>query len=208
MRHRVDGRKLGRTSAHRQALLRNLSSALFEKERITTTLAKAKELRRFAERLVTLAKRETLHARRRVLRDVPDRKVVAKLFDTLSARYAQRPGGYTRIIKLGPRRGDNAELAVIELVGAEVATGTAEAPASADAKKTAGKTRRVKTAKPAAGAAAEASPASKAPARKKKAARRSSKKAASAKTSKGESRKAKPSKAASKTTKGGSRSKG
>ena len=121
MRHRVAGRKLGRTSAHRQALMRNLSMALIEHERITTTLAKAKELRRFAERLVTLAKRETLHSRRRVLRHVPDRKLVAKLFDTLSARYAQRPGGYTRIIKLGPRRGDDAEMAVIELVDAEVA---------------------------------------------------------------------------------------
>jgi large subunit ribosomal protein L17 len=121
MKHRVAGRKLGRTSAHRQALLRNLSAALIDKERITTTLTKAKELRPFAERLVTLAKRESLHARRRALRHIPDRSIVAKLFDTLSARYAQRPGGYTRILKLGPRRGDNAEMAIIELVGAETA---------------------------------------------------------------------------------------
>ena len=116
MRHRVAGRKLGRTSEHRRALLRNLSTALFEKEKIKTTLAKAKELRPFAEKLVTLSKRETLHARRHVLREIHDRDVVAKLFDTLSARYAQRPGGYTRIFKLGPRRGDNAEMAIVELV--------------------------------------------------------------------------------------------
>jgi large subunit ribosomal protein L17 len=118
MRHRVAGRKLGRTTEHRIALLRNLSTALFEKEKITTTLAKAKELRPFAEKLVTLSKKETLHARRQVLRQIHKREVVAKLFDTLSARYAQRPGGYTRILKLGPRRGDHAEMAIIELVGA------------------------------------------------------------------------------------------
>ena len=126
MRHRMAGRKLGRTSEHRIALLRNLSTQLLEKERITTTLAKAKEVRRFTEKLVTMSKRETLHARRHVLRHIHNRDVVAKLFDTLSARYAQRPGGYTRVFKLGPRRGDNAEMALIELVGAETA---AERPA-------------------------------------------------------------------------------
>jgi large subunit ribosomal protein L17 len=119
MKHRVVGRKLGRTSAHRLALLRNLSTSLFEKERITTTLMKAKELRPFAERLLTLSKRETLHARRQVLRHIREKEVVSKMFDTLSARYAQRPGGYTRIVKLGPRRGDSAEMAIIELVGYE-----------------------------------------------------------------------------------------
>ena len=119
MRHRVARRKLGRTSEHRLALLRNLSTALLDKERIKTTLTKAKELRSFAEKLVTLSKKETLHARRLVLRHVHDPKVVAKLFETLSARYAQRPGGYTRIIKLGPRRGDHAEMALIEMVGSE-----------------------------------------------------------------------------------------
>jgi len=122
MKHRVAGRKLGRTSAHRLALLRNLSTSLFDKERITTTLMKAKELRPFAEKIVTLAKRETLHARRQVFQHIHDRSVVAKLFDSLSARYAQRPGGYTRIMKLGPRRGDNAEMAIIELVDSAVAT--------------------------------------------------------------------------------------
>src|SRR6185436_16055434 len=112
MKHRVAGRKLGRTSAHRLALLRNLSGALFAHERITTTLGKAKELRPFAERLVTLSKRESLDARRQVLRQIHDREVVSKLFDTISASFAQRPGGYTRILKLGPHRGDNAEMAI------------------------------------------------------------------------------------------------
>jgi len=116
MRHRVAGRKLGRTSEHRLALLRNLSSQLFANEKIQTTLAKAKELRPFAERLVTISKRGTLHARRQVMRHIHDRTVVSKLFDTLSARYDQRPGGYTRIIKLGNRAGDAAPLSLVELV--------------------------------------------------------------------------------------------
>jgi len=144
MRHRVAGRKLGRTTAHRVALMRNLSTALFDKERITTTLMKAKELRPFAERLVTLAKRETLHARRQVLRHIHDRTVVAKLFDTLSARYAQRPGGYTRIVKLGPRRGDNAEMAIIELLDSEAGAAKSEAP------KKKGRAKKKVEAKPAA----------------------------------------------------------
>jgi large subunit ribosomal protein L17 len=138
MKHRIAGRKLGRSTEHRLALLRNMSTSLFRAERIRTTLGKAKEVRPFAERLVTLAKRETLHARRQVLRHIHDRTVVGKLFDTLSARYAQRPGGYTRIVRLGPRRGDNAEMAILELVGAEVATaaeppkpGKGKAPAKA-----------------------------------------------------------------------------
>ena len=128
MKHRVAGRKLGRTSSHRLALLRNLSTQLFAHERITTTLMKAKEMRPFAERLLTLAKRETLHARRQVLRHVHDKDVVGKLFDTLSARYAQRPGGYTRIVKLGPRRGDAAEMAIVELVDAEPKAAKASPP--------------------------------------------------------------------------------
>ena len=116
MRHRVAGRKLGRTTEHRIALLRNLSTALFDKEKIATTLAKAKELRPFAERLLSVSKRESLHARRRVARHIHDRAVVSKLFDTLSARYAQRPGGYTRVMKLGPRVGDAAPMSIVELV--------------------------------------------------------------------------------------------
>jgi len=159
MRHRVAGRKLGRTTEHRTALLRNLSTALFDKEKITTTLAKAKELRPFAEKLVTLAKKETLHARRLVLRHVQDKKVVAKLLDTLSARYAQRPGGYTRILKLGPRRGDHAEMAIIELVGAE-GDGGAEKKSKAS-KKGKSKARKGRSAKAAAASAKEAKPAAK-----------------------------------------------
>jgi large subunit ribosomal protein L17 len=118
----MTGRKLGRTSEHRLALMRNMSTSLFEFERIKTTVQKAKELRRFAEKLITISKKESLHARRQVLRHVHKKAVVQKLFETLSPRYAQRPGGYTRIIKLGPRQGDNAEMAIIELVDAEIAT--------------------------------------------------------------------------------------
>ncbi len=140
MRHRIAGRRLGRTSEHRLALMRNMSTSLFDKERIQTTLQKAKELRSFAEKLITLSKKESLHARRLVLRDVHDKAVVSKLFDTLSARYSQRPGGYTRIIKLGPRRGDNAEMAIIELVDAEI--GGAPEPAPAKDKKAAGSKKK------------------------------------------------------------------
>ena len=121
MRHRVAHRKLGRTTPHRIALLRNLATALFEKERIRTTLPKAKELRPFAERLITLAKREEnrLHARRLAARHIQDPAVVKKLFDTIGSRFATRPGGYTRILRLGPRKGDGAEMAYLELVGYE-----------------------------------------------------------------------------------------
>ena len=133
MKHRVAGRKLGRTSMHRTALLRNLSTELFRHERIKTTLMKAKELRPFAEKLITLSKRETLHARRLVLRDIHDKDVVSKMFDTISSRFAQRPGGYTRIVKLGPRRGDNAEMALIELIGAETGKKAPAPPAGAAA---------------------------------------------------------------------------
>ena len=121
MRHRVAHRKLGRITPHRKALLRNLATALFERERIRTTLPKAKELRPYAEKLITLAKREDdrLHARRLVLRDIQDPTVVKKLFDSLGARYATRSGGYTRILRLGPRKGDGAEMAIVELLGSE-----------------------------------------------------------------------------------------
>jgi large subunit ribosomal protein L17 len=121
MRHRVAHRKLGRVTSHRLALLRNLATALFERERIRTTLMKAKELRPYAEKLITLAKRDEgrLAARRLVSRDIKDAKVVKKLFDTLGSRFAARPGGYTRILRLGPRRGDGAEMAIVELLGSE-----------------------------------------------------------------------------------------
>ncbi len=128
MRHRVSHRKLGRVTEHRIALLRNQAEALIRHERIETTIPKAKELRPFVERLITIAKRgiaggetngKSLHARRLVLRDIQDRDVVGKLFDTIAPRFEARPGGYTRILRLGYRRGDSAEVAQIELVGSE-----------------------------------------------------------------------------------------
>ena len=128
MRHRVSHRKLGRVTEHRIAMLRNQAQALLRHERIETTVPRAKELRPFVERIITIAKRglaggdsngKTLHARRLVLRDIHDRDVVAKLFDTLAPRFEARPGGYTRILRLGYRRGDSAEVAQIELVGSE-----------------------------------------------------------------------------------------
>ena len=116
MRHANRGRKLGRTAEHREALLRNMAISLFRHGRISTTTEKAKELRPFAERLITLAKRGDLHARRLAARDIQDREVLIQLFDAIGPRFAERPGGYTRILKLGHRRGDGAELAMIELV--------------------------------------------------------------------------------------------
>jgi large subunit ribosomal protein L17 len=116
MRHRISGRKLGRNASHRKAMFRNMVTSLFEHERVQTTDAKAKELRRVAEKLITLGKRGDLHARRLVLAYVRDKGVVAKLFDEISPRYAQRPGGYTRIIKVGERRGDGAPVSFLELV--------------------------------------------------------------------------------------------
>ena len=116
MRHRNDGYKLGRRTAHRWALFRNLLVALFRHERISTTETKAKAVRGLADQMVTLAKREDLHARRQVLSMVPDTEVVGRLFDTIAARFADRNGGYTRIIKAGPRPGDGAPLVFLELV--------------------------------------------------------------------------------------------
>ena len=121
MRHRVRGRKLGRTTAHRKALFRNQLSALFTHERIITTLAKAKELRPMAERMVTLAGTGSLPARRKVLTWVPDKVIVRRLFDEIAPRFTDRPGGYTRIMRLGRRHGDGAEMAVIEFVDYDLA---------------------------------------------------------------------------------------
>ena len=116
MRHRNAGRKLGRTSAHRRAMLRNMVTSLLEHEQIETTDAKAKELRRVAERMITLGKRGSLHARRQALRVVRSREVAAKLFEELAERYRTRPGGYTRVLKLRTRVGDAAPVSMIELV--------------------------------------------------------------------------------------------
>jgi len=119
MRHLNSGRKLGRTSAHRTAMFRNMATSLFRHERIETTDAKAKELRSFAEQLITLAKRGDLHARRQAYADIRDQEVLAKLFGDIGPRFKARAGGYTRIIKSRIRKGDNAPISIIELVGNE-----------------------------------------------------------------------------------------
>ena len=116
MRHLKAGRKLGRNASHRLALMRNLARALFEHERIITTLEKAKEARRFVEKLITLAKRGDLHARRQALADLRSQEVVHKLFADVGPRMADRPGGYSRIVKIGHRPGDAAEMVYLELV--------------------------------------------------------------------------------------------
>jgi large subunit ribosomal protein L17 len=116
MRHNNKGRALSRTASHREALLRNMAVSLFRHGRISTTTAKAKELRPFAEKLITLAKRGDLHARRLAARKLNDETVLASLFGEIAPRFAERPGGYTRILKTGFRQGDGAEMAFIELV--------------------------------------------------------------------------------------------
>ncbi len=119
MRHLIRGKKLGRNSDQRKALLRNLVTSFLEKERIRTTLSKAKATKPVAEKMITLAKKNTLHTRRQALQFIYKRDVVKKLFDDIGPRFSERPGGYTRIIKLGPRMGDGAEMAILELVGTE-----------------------------------------------------------------------------------------
>ena len=116
MRHRAKGRQLSRTAEHRKALLRNMATSLFTHEQITTTEAKAKELRPYAERLITLARRGDLHARRQAEQNLRDRESLGRLFSEIGPRFASRPGGYTRILKLGHRPGDGADLARIELL--------------------------------------------------------------------------------------------
>lgn len=126
MRHGKSGRKLGRTSAHRKAMFRNMVTSLFEHERIVTTEKKAKELRPIAEKMITLAKRGDLHARRQAMSYIQSKDVVAKLFDEIQGQFADRQGGYTRIIKTGSRQGDAAPMAIIELVGYEEDLGEEE----------------------------------------------------------------------------------
>lgn len=116
MRHRKGPRKLNRTSSHRKAMFANMAAALVKHEQITTTLPKAKELRRVVDKLISLGKRGDLHARRQALSTLRDRVLVEKLFSTLAERYAERPGGYTRVLKAGYRYGDSAPIAIIELV--------------------------------------------------------------------------------------------
>lgn len=119
MRHLNKGRKLGRTSSHRQAMFRNMATSLFRHERIETTHPKAKELRGYAERLITLAKTDSVHTRRLAFRQIRDEEILHKLFTDIAPRFKARPGGYTRVTKVRIRRGDNAPMAFIELVGNE-----------------------------------------------------------------------------------------
>ncbi|MZG53575.1 MAG: 50S ribosomal protein L17 [Nitrospinae bacterium] len=153
MRHLKAGRKFGRSSAHRKALFRNLVGALIQRERIRTTLAKAKELRGKVEKTITLGKKGTLHARRQAFKLAPQKESVSKVFGDLAERYANRPGGYTRIIKIGPRRGDNAPMAFIELVDRE-----GEAPAPKKGKEAAKKETKPKATEKKAGEKKEAKP--------------------------------------------------
>jgi len=150
MRHRVAHRKLGRVTEHRIAMLRNQATALLRYEHLTTTVPRAKELRPFVERLITIAKRgvaggdkngHVLNARRLVMHDVQDREVVTKLFDTIAPRFASRPGGYTRLLRLGFRKGDSAEVAQVELIGSEF---DPKAKTEAEAKKGEGEKPKTK----------------------------------------------------------------
>src|SRR5437763_4761888 len=164
MRHGMVNRKLGRTTGHRLAMFRNQLASLIDKERIITTLPKAKELRPQVERLITLGKNDSVHARRQAARVINDAAVVAKLFDTLGPRFTDRPGGYTRIIKLGPRRGDAAEMAILEFVGYELEKEEKAAPAKgAKSKK---KAAAPEAEEPAEEAAAEGEAKPKKPAKK------------------------------------------
>jgi large subunit ribosomal protein L17 len=151
MRHRQGGRKLGRTTSHRIAMLRNMVTSLLEHEQIETTDAKAKEVRRVAERMITLGKRGGLHARRQAMRVVRSREVAAKLFDELAPRYQGRPGGYTRVLKTRRRVGDAAPLSLVELVDREVGV-AARTPAKAE------KPARTRKARSESGAAEPAKP--------------------------------------------------
>jgi large subunit ribosomal protein L17 len=176
MRHGMVNRKLGRTSAHRAALFRNQLSSLIDRERIITTLPKAKELRPQIERLVTIGKTDNVHNRRQVFRVVGDETLVAKLFDTLGPRFAERPGGYTRIIKIGPRRGDAAETAIIEFVGFEPKIEEKPAETPAKGKKAAPKKPpEPEVEETEAAEEEEAKPKKKAPAKKKAAPKKEAK---------------------------------
>ena len=146
MRHGMVNRKLGRTTSHRMAMFRNQLASLIENERIVTTLPKAKELRPLIEKLVTLGKNDSVHARRQAARMVADDGLIGKLFDTLGPRFAERPGGYTRIIKLGSRRGDAAEMGILEFVGFQLPAEEKATPATTGG----GAKKSAKSSKPAA----------------------------------------------------------
>ena len=140
MRHKNSGRKLNRTASHRKAMFANMASALINHEQIVTTLPKAKELRPIVDKLVTLAKRGGLHARRQAIAQIRDEKMVGKLFETIGPRFADRPGGYTRVMRAGFRYGDNDPLAVIEFVERDPAARGAEDRARMEAEEAAEET--------------------------------------------------------------------
>lgn len=181
MQHNRSGRKLGRTTGHRLALFRNQLTSLFTSERIVTTLSKAKELRPLAERMVTQGRRGTVHARRLVGRWVQDRTVLKRLFDEIAPRFSERPGGYLRIVKLGPRQGDGAEMAVLEFVDFEIKKKAAPAPSEPKGGKSKDKGTETAT------EAAEAKP--------KKAPKKTAEKKAAPRADKKSEPKAKPTKA-------------
>jgi len=135
MKHRVVGRRLDRTTEHRTAMLRNLVTSLFRHERIVTTTPKAKELKRFADKAITLGKKGTAHARRNAAIDIRDTEMLEKLFGDLATRFKARPGGYTRIVRVGNRVGDNADMSVIELVDRKKAAVEGEEKSEAKAEK-------------------------------------------------------------------------
>jgi large subunit ribosomal protein L17 len=179
MRHGYANRKLGRTSSHRTAMFRNQLASIIQSERIVTTLPKAKELRPQIEKLITLARTDSVHARRLAFRQVQDNELIAKLFDKIGPRFSTRPGGYTRIMKLGARRGDAAEMAILELVErtpAEDDTKTetkgkkpkADAKVKVDVPMVDEKPQRPRKAAPKAEAADEEKPKKKAAPKKKK----------------------------------------
>jgi len=147
MKHRIAGRRLDRTTEHRTAMFRNMVTSLLRHEKIVTTLPKAKELKRIADKVITAGKKGTPHARRLVNRDVKDVEVLVKLFGDLATRFKSRPGGYTRIVKVGRRAGDNAEMAVIELVEKAAATSETEGEAKAAETEKAPKAKKPKTKK-------------------------------------------------------------
>jgi large subunit ribosomal protein L17 len=134
MRHNKTGRRLGRKPDHRQHMMRNMVTSFFENEKITTTVTRAKELRKLVDKMITLGKRGDLHARRQALQVIADQKVVAKLFEMIAPRYSERPGGYTRIIRLENRQGDNAPMAIIELVEEGFVAGESTTEGSVDDK--------------------------------------------------------------------------
>ena len=185
MRHAVKGRKLGRTTSHRTAMFRNQLQSLMESERIITTLPKAKELRPIAEKVITRGKHGTVHDRRWALQWLIKRELVKKVFDEIAPRFTERPGGYLRIVKLGPRQGDGAEMAVLELVEREAAAAPVETPKETKAKKEPKAAKEKKPAKEAKDKTAKEKPAKEAKPKKAAGDKKPAKKEGTTATKKG-----------------------